>query len=485
MKFVDLRILTKLLSVFKYVSYNSSSWTDSSCHENTTEYQPIEVFFTVELFVTESVRRTDIENELNNFLTQSLPSDQFFYSIVLSNNVNLQLCNFSQFSCKSNDGLTLIPTGMKFSPQRYRKSFVSNVLLCRLITLGNEEYNITESNQVYLIRKEVTVEPSQYEVSPDGGLLICYEYLKAINFFEKELYLYPNFEFERYLWIVSLSCTVVSVIFLSISLFIYSLFPGLRTIPGKLMMVLMTSLLLVLIFQQVSSVVVEMDVGCTVIGVFLHYFWLVVFTSMHASNFRMFKDFTSSKTRMHSPSVCCDKTTMLNTLYILLLPFIIVVSHIAISAILSEGMIFGYGGRKCFIMERTSIFVTFISPVVLICISNIYFFVCTVLSIHNTPIPQGQENQRNELGVYMRLSSITGFSWLLQVIDSFLPLSAFSFVASSINSLQGIFIFIAFVLNKRNMNMLKSKFGSKGKNPQTRPESFGNRSSGHTVSTKL
>ena len=461
--FVDSRIMTELQSVTKFVSYYSSSWTDSPCQLNRTEYDEIEMFFEVELFVADSVWRIYLEQELNNFLTQSIPGDQLLYSIELSNNVNTQIRNSSQSGCKIENGFSSNSSELKYAPQMYRKVLVSSVLLCRLITLGTEEYNVTENNHVSLARKDAILPTSQYEILTDGSMRVCYEYLKQIAFFKNHFDAYPNFEIERYLWIVTLSCTIVSVIVLFISLLIYCIFPELRTIPGKLFMMLMISLLLVLIFQQVSSAFVGFDVGCSVIGVFLHYAWLVVFTSMQASNFRMFKVFTATNTRMQSSIVGCNKEIILNIFYILFLPFFIVASHIAISAILSEGKSFGYGGRKCFIMDKTSIFVTFISPIVLICLSNIYFFVRTVASIHNTPIPQGQESQRNELGIYMRLTSITGLSWLLQVIDSFIPLTEFSFVASSINSLQGLTIFMAFILNKRTMNMLRRKFGFKSR----------------------
>ena len=185
MHFVDSRIMSKLLSVLKFVSYHRTSWTDSPCEENNTENHPIEVFFEVDLFVADSVRRIDIEQKLNNFLTRSIPDDRISYSILLSNYANMQLHNASKIGCKADDYYSFIPFVPPFSTQRYRKSLVSNVLLCRLITLGTDDYNITENNTVYLMRKDVIVDPSQYEILPDRSVRVCYEYLKTISFFEK------------------------------------------------------------------------------------------------------------------------------------------------------------------------------------------------------------------------------------------------------------------------------------------------------------
>ena len=97
-------------------------------------------------------------------------------------------------------------------------------------------------------------------------------------------------------------------------------------------------------------------------------------------------------------------------------------------------------------------------PVLLICISNIFFFISTAITIHKTPNPADATKNREEMGIFIRLTSITGISWLLQIIDSFFPLSAFSFFATAVNLLQGLFIFFAFVVKRRNVNLLREKY---------------------------
>ena len=476
--------LTKneLLKLLDLHSYIADVHTDAICHEIRTGDKPLAVIFNVEIFVAESVRRIDTERNLNDFLVKTIHGDGIISAIELSNDMESRV---PDGGCGHGEAFSL--TSLLIPPKRYRKVKVSHLLLCRLIKLENEDFNMTESNTIHLLRHDIIVDHGQYEISPDGTVHVCYEYLKKIHFFGNATSEPPSHELERYLWIISLSCTIVSVIFLIISLLIYCLLPVLRTTPGKLIMLLMTSLLFTLTFLQLTSVVAGSDVGCTVVGVILHYSWLTVFTSMQASNFNMYKVFTSTKPRRHSSNVCWDKVMILNVLYSVLIPFIIVALHIAVIAIFFGGSN-SYGGRKCFILHRISTYVTFICPIVLICICNLYFFVITARSIHNTPIPEGNERERNEIGIFLRLTSITGLSWLLQVIDSFLPLTAFSFVASSINSLQGFFIFLSFTLNRRNIDLLRNKFDFKTKYTRSTNMSSTERLAhtiGHTVNTKL
>ena len=298
---------------------------------------------------------------------------------------------------------------------------------------------------------------NDYDIMPNGKLRVCLEYLESLNYFgQTEIYFFTN-ELERHLWIVSLTCTSVSVICLSISLLIYCVIPGLRTIPGKLIMILMVSLLFTLVFQQLTFVMAGSHTGCIVVGILLHFCSLTVFTSMNACNFHMYKVFKSPKTMKKSTNTFCDKSMIQFTFYIYFSPLVVVALNTIVHVIGSEGSLIGYGGVKCFISDTISTVVAFITPISLICISNIFFFISTAITIHRTPNPKDTTHtkHRQEIGIFVRLTSITGISWLLQIVDSFFSLSVLSFVATIINLLQGMFIFLAFVANRRNIDLLR------------------------------
>ena len=50
---------------------------------------------------------------------------------------------------------------------------------------------------------------------------------------------------------------------------------------------------------------------------------------------------------------------------------------------------------------------------------------------------------------------VTGVAWPLMFIDAVLPLTVFSFIATFANALQGVFIFFAFICNKKVLGLYK------------------------------
>ncbi|KAK3589600.1 hypothetical protein CHS0354_043061 [Potamilus streckersoni] len=69
--------------------------------------------------------------------------------------------------------------------------------------------------------------------------------------------------------------------------------------------------------------------------------------------------------------------------------------------------------------------------------------------IRSSPsIPSNSRNKRN-FCMYVKLSTIAGIAWLFQIIDGLLELSVFSFFVTFANALQGMFIFVSYICNRR------------------------------------
>ena len=448
-----------LLSVKNILFYKSDRRLPCMYASNSTE---LNINFILELFVFESVNRFHIEKNLTFFLSSTLHGENGIHAIKLSYETeyfesDTFLPRFGEIPIHcpsaSSDDLPFV------KPRNYNMVKVSNVLFCHQVELEEEEYNMTDNRSLHLLRSDTVAGYNDYDIMPNGRLRVCLEYLESLNYFgHGEMYSFSN-ELKRHLWIVSVACTSVSVICLSISLYIYCVIPELRTIPGKLIMLLIVSLLFTLVFQQLTFIMAGNRAGCMVVGILLHFCSLAVFTSMNACNFHMYKVFKSTKTREKSTHTFFDKSMIQHTFYIYCSPLIVVVLNIVVHVVGSEWSVIGYGGPKCFITDTVSTIVTFISPISLICISNIFFFISTAITIHRTPSPTDttQTKIKQEIGIFVRLTSITGISWILQIIDAFFSLSALSFVATVINLLQGMFIFLAFVGNRRSIGLLREK----------------------------
>ncbi|CAC5390475.1 unnamed protein product [Mytilus coruscus] len=85
--------------------------------------------------------------------------------------------------------------------------------------------------------------------------------------------------------------------------------------------------------------------------------------------------------------------------------------------------------------------------------------ICVTHTIATTPKLKNDDSYQHNsvnLAVYIKIFTITGSSWVIQIIDSFLPLSYFSIIVSLLNALQGVYIFVAYICNKRVFILYRS-----------------------------
>ncbi|KAK3108486.1 hypothetical protein FSP39_008940 [Pinctada imbricata] len=352
----------------------------------------------------------------------------------------------------------------------YFSAKVSKILFCPQIELEDDEYNISDSDSSMVLTRIglQDISSNEFAFTPNGRMRVCLNYLQLINYLpiqQTAVALIEDLK-QKYLWIISLVASIISIISLCLGLFIYSAFPSLRTIPGKLLMMMMMSLLLTLIFLQVSFFVVQTKYGCYGVAVVLHFLWISVFTSMQTSNYHMWRTFTSKEIRTKTST----RALIWYGTYCVGVPFILVLLNTVISWIRYSNPFLGYGGGNCFIRDMYLKISLFVCPVGLICLFNIIFFSLTIHAIRTTPSADNNQQKRNELAIFARLATITGLSWLLQIVDSFLPVSYFTFVSTVINSLQGLLIFIAFVVNKRVWNLLSNNDRRKENNKILTPD---------------
>ncbi|XP_052061290.1 latrophilin receptor-like protein A [Mytilus californianus] len=261
----------------------------------------------------------------------------------------------------------------------------------------------------------------------------------------------------RNVWgIIEVTCSCTSLVCLVVTFITYCVFPTLRTLPGKINMCLVFAtfhghgLFYFILYGSRSHV------ACMIIGTLVHYFWLVIFGCLNVCSFHMYQAFTSEKVVVFSEV----KRLCIYIAYSYGVPSIIVSSNVLFTYIYSDKKTFGYVGDICFLNHQLSFVFSFIVPITLVCCSNLFFFTTTVMQIVKRPKLENERQiklNRLHVAIYLKLFSVTGISWLLQIIDTFLPMSVFSRIVSGLNGLQGIFIFWSFICNKRVFNLyLKS-----------------------------
>ncbi|GFR94299.1 adhesion G protein-coupled receptor L3 [Elysia marginata] len=272
---------------------------------------------------------------------------------------------------------------------------------------------------------------------------------------------------EKAQYCLTLVCLSASMICLSLTLLTYFSFKVLRNQAGLNNIFLCGSLLMAQTFLLTSSHVTGPDPLCTMLGMLTHFLWLWMFVWSFICCFHMFRVFTVNTVGINATRWCCSQSSRL--LYTVLLslacPVCIVSLVIFISLAKSGGTRSGYGRDFCYLDSNLLAGLTTVLPVALVTVSNIVFFTITVVKIHRTRKLQSHEfckkGDKTNFFVYVKLSSITGCFWLLNILAEGLDNDVLRFIAIVTNGLQGVFIFVSYICNKRVYHLYAKRLGIK------------------------
>lgn len=112
-------------------------------------------------------------------------------------------------------------------------------------------------------------------------------------------------------------------------------------------------------------------------------------------------------------------------------------------------------------------------PLCVICIINILFFVMTALKIRQvqqeikrvTSHGESSTNQnklnhdKDNVRLFFRLFIVMGVNWSMEIISFLIsPQSNFFLLTDICNSIQGVLIFVLFVMKRRVLRLIKKRF---------------------------
>ncbi|KAH3789055.1 hypothetical protein DPMN_167222 [Dreissena polymorpha] len=336
-----------------------------------------------------------------------------------------ELSVFDHFDCP------LIALSHRSIP--WKKSFDGILRVGEMIILDTEQY-------YFLDQETVAVCKDVYEMYINSTMLLDVAH--------------PIYGYKS---IISLVCIGLSLVALAISLIIYSVVGQLRKgIPGMNAMLLMCSLLLAQTVYLISSFVNvrPQSASCVALGIVLHFSWLLVMFEMNVCTYHMF--YMLGMTRLAAGGTglmrCCKYQV-----YVALSSSLWVCTNVTFSKILNNDT--GYGNVHCYINEQTMVYITFALPVALVIITNALMFVKVVINIRRSQnIKRHVANDRNEIGIFVKLSTLTGFTWVFGLVDSITNLTPFAYIFIILNASQGVFLFFAFICNRRVLGVLKKHF---------------------------
>lgn len=341
-------------------------------------------------------------------------------------------------------------------------SYVTDLLTCRQVELQRNEFCIdNETHELIITNVSVKFNNLQYVLSPQNKARICADEYMSVLKREEESSIYQDI-----VGVMSMACTCISLVCLFITFWTYMVFPSLRSLPGKINVFLVFAMFCSQSVYQFGVYQNENNLICSIIGVVIHYFWLVTFGCLNICSFHMYCVFRRNSIHiLHRGNDSeLNKTLLFYMLYAYGMPFILVSLNAGLTATFQTDSMIGYGGHVCFLNQTISIIVTFMVPVLLVCLSNIYFFAMTAKTITATmklAHKQQIESSKSQFTVYVKLFTITGITWIFQIIDSLFPTTldenAFSAIVSVLNALQGVFIFLSYICNNQVLMLCKRK----------------------------
>ncbi|XP_030832138.1 probable G-protein coupled receptor Mth-like 1 [Strongylocentrotus purpuratus] len=156
------------------------------------------------------------------------------------------------------------------------------------------------------------------------------------------------------------------------------------------------------------------------------------------------------------------------SLYAWGIPALIVGACLVIDLCECTNLHFIYGNRGlCWLSSGNANLFAFGVPLAALLFLNAILFTDTVVGIRLTKKAAKKAlkerpalaKAKEELSLYIKLSGVMGFTWILAFVCEYANIPELWYIFTAINSLQGVFILLAFGFNKRIIAMWKEKLG--------------------------
>ena len=394
-----------------------------------------------------------------------------------------------------------------FQIWNYIDAFIalSNTLNCLFVSFPSDKFKLQREKDSSAKSWSLNIEFDSAEiivsdpldlsgalVGEDGQLKVCRYVLQKNIRLRKQLitsYAFStNSDMSFWQSTVTLICLGASTACLAITVVTYCLFAELRSIAGWHNLLLAATLLVAQGLLLASAYTDGPSTWCTVLGVATHYSWLSMFCWSFACCFHMFRVFTA-KTRMAGRDSASARRLFLmkRVVFTAGIPAVVVTSLMVGVNTSTGGQDIGYGKRSCYLDSAFLVGVATVLPLAVATLCNVVFFTVAVYKIYSVRKLQSndmakKENTKN-LFVYIRLSTLTGVCWTIAIIAEAADNDPLRFIYIIFNGLQGVFIFLSYICNRRVLLLYTGKDSEKKNTSSALSESGTNRQHRSEVTT--
>ena len=311
----------------------------------------------------------------------------------------------------------------------------------------------------YLISEHSTKEDSNNSNTTENSILsrssfisVCLPFKDTFNITKTSMA--SSSRGLRILTIIGFSISIICLLLLLIT---YGLFQELRTVPGKNLMNLSFLLLLSQLMWLIGTAFVKEGTALEVFAILEHYLLLVSFVAMSVMSYHTCHVF--SKPFVGGIANTSSRRFMKYSVFVWITPAIFVAICIALNE--TETLVVDYG-TNCWLGTANAKLYLFLLPLALLLLYNIYAFIKTAVSLSRHGKERKtlhQKEGRQNLLICKKLATLVGFPWLFAFFGVLFPdVEAFEYLFVVFVCLQGLYIGMAFLFNKKTCKLCRDRF---------------------------
>uniref|UniRef100_A0A147BFY7 Putative g-protein coupled receptor n=1 Tax=Ixodes ricinus TaxID=34613 RepID=A0A147BFY7_IXORI len=323
---------------------------------------------------------------------------------------------------------------------------------CPRLDFNLSQVKISKDDSVVLSSGTLSIHCQHYKFLPHGKVRLCLDEILDALGSRCQLFDGPLMA------LISLVLSVISMVALALVLLTYCLFSQLRNLPGWNVMLLTGTLFLMHLSFLLSQRQSVQGAACRAAAIVCHYCVVNSFFWMNVLAFDLYRTFTKGG------AVGARKVSRFLPGYLVYafgVPFLIVGTCVGLDYFDTRlSPYYGLFG-VCWIVNRLSALTFFAVPVAVLLLLNFVFYGMTVYAVHSSARDKWGpglrcHNERNPAAAttYLRMATGMGLTWVFGFVAVFLRSSdaarvAFTYLFIVCNTLQGLFIFYAFVCNRK------------------------------------
>ena len=353
-------------------------------------------------------------------------------------------------------------TARNISPNKHANSSIDDEPPCTYMKVDDQTFHVHSNNTLYFNESRDNYESQSYMISNHTVYICQKDHIGRLNMHNK----HTDLNQDIVSGILSLVGHIISILSLLVLIFFYSWIKTLRTLPGKCLLCLACSLAAAQLAFIIGTFTIGVHVVCEVIGILTHFGYLLAFFWMNVMAFDVYITFRNRFATASSSG----KKFISYVLYALLLPMCIVGV-----AVLSDNTNIdmpkpSYGRPYCWIGQSKALLYYFVIPIGTLLLFNFILFSLAVYHICQSfaqdQFDKNPHSNRKRLLLYVKLSTIMGLTWIFGYIALINGSHVLWYLFIIFNTLQGLFICLAFLCNRKVSTLFRQKLGlAKSRSP--------------------